>query len=150
MRSFITGQRLLEWETAAESEAASRRTPVDRYLALSPLVAVVVAILVFLHRSQSLLIALPILLLWGFASAITSWLNSSPQQTKPKLTTEEDTFLRQLALKTWRYFYQYGGAGHNYLIPDNGEEAELLEAAREAPTNFVLLLKARHAASTFG
>jgi cyclic beta-1,2-glucan synthetase len=150
VRSFITGQRLLEWETAAESEAANRRTPVDRYLALSPLVAIVVAILVFLHRPQSLLIALPILILWGFASAITSWLNSSPQQTKPKLTTEEDTFLRQLALKTWRYFYQYGGASHNYLIPDNVEEAELFEAARVSPTNFGLLLNARQAASTFG
>jgi cyclic beta-1,2-glucan glucanotransferase len=150
VRSFITGQRLLEWETAAESEAASRRTPVDRYLALSPLVAVVVAILVFLHRPQSLLIALPILLLWGFASAITTWLNSSPQQTKPKLTTEEDVFLRQLALRTWRYFYQYGGASHNYLIPDNVEEAELFEAARVSPTNYGLLLNARQAASTFG
>ncbi len=150
VRSFITGQRLLEWETAAESEAASRRTPVDRYLALTPLVALVVGVLVFLRRPQSLLVALPILVLWGFASAITAWLNSSPQQTRPQLTAEEDTFLRQLALKTWRFFYQFGGAGHNYLIPDNVEEAGLFEAARVSPTNFGLLLNARQAASKFG
>ena len=150
VRSFITGQRLLEWETAAESEAASRRTPVDRYLALTPLVALVVAVLVFLRHPQSLLVALPILVLWGFASAITAWLNSSPQQTRPQLTAEEDTFLRQLALKTWRFFYQFGGASHNYLIPDNVEEAGLFEAARVSPTNFGLLLNARQAASKFG
>ena len=43
VRSFITGQRLLEWETAAEAEAAGKkRTPVDRYLAMSPLVALIV------------------------------------------------------------------------------------------------------------
>jgi cyclic beta-1,2-glucan synthetase len=151
VRSFITGQRLLEWETAAEAEASgTQRTPVDRYLALSPLVAVVVGVLIFLRHPESLLVALPILLLWAFAGAITAWLNNSPQQTKPKLTPEEDIFLRQLALKTWRFFYQFGGESHNYLIPDNVEEDGLFEAARVSPTNFGLLLNARQAASTFG
>ena len=42
VRRFITGERLLEWETAAQAEYRSdeARTPVDRYLALTPLVAV--------------------------------------------------------------------------------------------------------------
>jgi len=150
VRSFITGQRLLEWETAAESEAANRRTPVDRYLALTPLVALAVAVLVYVRRPVELLVAAPILLLWGFAGGITAWLNSSPQQVKPKLTSEEDTFLRQLALKTWRFFNQFGGASHNYLIPDNVEEEGVFEAARVSPTNFGLLLNARQAANTFG
>ncbi len=150
VRSFITGQRLLEWETAAESEAASRRTPVDRYLAITPLVALVVAALVFLHHRQSLVVAAPILLLWACAGLITSWLNNAPRQEKPKLSLEEDTFLRQLALKTWRFFHQYGGESHNFLIPDNVEEDGLFEAARVSPTNFGLLLNARQAANTFG
>jgi hypothetical protein len=151
VRSFITGQRLLEWETAAEAESnRQRRTPVDRYLAVTPLVAVVVGVIVFLRRPESLLVALPILALWGFAGLITAWLNSSPQQTKPKLTTEEDTFLRHLALRTWRYFNQFGGESHNYLIPDNVEEEGLFEAARVSPTNYGLLLNARQAATTFG
>jgi cyclic beta-1,2-glucan synthetase len=151
VRSFITGQRLLEWETAAEAESnKQRRTPVDRYLAVTPLVAVVVGVIVFLRHPESLLVALPILILWGFAGLITAWLNSSPQQTRPRLTTEEDTFLRQLALRTWRYFNQFGGESHNYLIPDNVEEEGLFEAARVSPTNFGLLLNARQAATTFG
>ena len=151
VRSFITGQRLLEWETAAEAEASAKsRTPVDRYLALTPLVALVVGVLVFLRHPESLLVALPILILWAFAGGITAWLNNPPQQTRPKLTEEEDTFLRQLALKTWRYFNQFGGESHNYLIPDNVEEEGLFEAARVSPTNFGLLLNARQAASTFG
>ncbi len=151
VRSFITGQRLLEWETAAEAEAnTNRRTPVDRYLALSPLVALAVAALVFLDHPRSLLVASPILILWGFAPVITAWLNKSPQQTRPLLSTEDDTFLRQLALSTWRYFNQFGGEGHHYLIPDNVEEDGLFEAARVSPTNFGLLLNARQAANTFG
>ena len=41
VRVFVTGERLLEWETAAQAETkSSRRTPVDQYLALSPLVAI--------------------------------------------------------------------------------------------------------------
>src|SRR3984885_14571157 len=151
VRSFITGQRLLEWETAAESEAsAKRRTPVDRYLAVSPLVALIVGAVVFLYHPQSVLVAMPILLLWAFASGITGWLNNPPQQTRPKLTQEENTFLRQLALKTWRYFNQFGGESHNYMVPDNVEEEGLFEAARVSPTNYGLLLNARQAAVTFG
>ena len=151
VRSFITGQRLLEWETAAEAEASAKsRTPVDRYLAVSPLVALIVGVVVFLYHPQSVLVALPILLLWAFASGITAWLNNPPQQTRPKLTQEENTFLRQLALKTWRYFNQFGGESHNYMVPDNVEEEGLFEAARVSPTNYGLLLNARQAAVTFG
>ena len=69
---------------------------------MTPLVALVVGVLVFLRHPESLLVALPILILWAFAGVITAWLNNPPQQTRPKLTEEEDTFLRQLALRTWR------------------------------------------------
>ena len=151
VRSFITGQRLLEWETAAEAEAAGKkRTPVDRYLAMSPLVALIVGVLVFLRHPESVFVALPILILWALAGGITAWLNNPPQRTRAELTAEEDTFLRQLALRTWRYFNQFGGESHNYLIPDNVEEEGLFEAGRVSPTNFGLLLNARQAASTFG
>jgi cyclic beta-1,2-glucan synthetase len=151
VRSFITGQRLLEWETAAESESKDRRrTPVDRYLAATPLVSVVVGLIIFLERPESLLVALPILVLWAFASGITAWLNAPPEQTKPQLTVDEDRLVRHLALRTWRFFYQFGGPSHNYLIPDNVEEEGLFEAARVSPTNFGLLLNARQAAVTFG
>jgi cyclic beta-1,2-glucan synthetase len=151
VRTFFTGQRLLEWETAAEAESSAKsRTPVDRYLTLTPLVALIVGVLVFLHHRESFYVALPILILWFCARSLTTWLNSPPQQAQPQLNPEEDMFLRQLALKTWRYFYQFGGESHNYLIPDNVEEEGLFEAARVSPTNFGLLLNARQAAVTFG
>ena len=89
---FITGQRLLEWETAAEAESGSRRTPVDRYLAVTPLVSVVVGVLVFLRHPESLLVALPILILWAFAGGITAWLNNPPTADRSQSSpSEEDT-----------------------------------------------------------
>jgi hypothetical protein len=53
-------------------------------------------------------------------------------------------------LRIWRYFSQFGGENHNYLIPDNVEEEDLKEAARVSPTNIGLLLNARQAACEFG
>ena len=151
VRRFITGQRLLEWETAAEAESASRRTtPVDRYLAIIPLSTIILAVIILAFDPKSLAVAAPILLLWGFSGSIILWLNHAPREQQRQLTRDEVTFLRQHAARIWRYFYQFGGADHNYLVPDNVEEEGLFEAARVSPTNLGLLLNARQAACEFG
>lgn len=151
VRRFITGQRLLEWETAAEAEnTAQRTTPVDRYLAITPIFAMILAVVILAVSPKTLVIAAPVLLLWGFSGGITYWLNQPPREQKQRLSADEDTFLRQHALRIWRYFYQFGGKSHNYLIPDNVEEEGLFEAARVSPTNLGLLLNARQAACEFG
>ncbi len=150
IRRFITGQRLLEWETAAEAEAGKRVTPVDRYLTASPLFALVIGGLVYWHGKHAFFIALPVLLLWGCASLITAWLNKPAREETAALGEKDCVFLREHALRIWRYFYEFGGAQHNYLIPDNVEEANLFEAARVSPTNLGLLLNARQAAVEFG
>ncbi len=151
VRRFITGQRLLEWETAAEAESnKSKVTPVDRYLAATPLVALLVGVLVALFNTHAIFVALPILILWILEKPVTSWLNSPPRELSLHFEAGQDRFMHLLALRTWRFFYQYGGESHNYLIPDNVEEDKLFEAARVSPTNYGLLLNARQAAVTFG
>ncbi len=151
VRRFITGQRLLEWETAAEAEGPSRRTtPVDRYLAIIPLSTIILAVIILAVDVKSLTVAAPVLLLWGFSGSIILWLNHAPREQQRRITAEEDTFLRQHAARIWRYFYQFGGKNHNYLIPDNVEEEGWFEAARVSPTNLGLLLNARQAACEFG
>ncbi|HEX2918318.1 MAG TPA: glycosyl transferase, partial [Edaphobacter sp.] len=83
IRRFVTGERLLEWETAAEAESQTRRTtPVDRYLAMMPLLSVIIAIALFFRRSESLLIASPMLLGWCMATVLTAWLNRPPRKRK--------------------------------------------------------------------
>jgi hypothetical protein len=155
VRRFITGQRLLEWETAAESEARSKRnTPADRYLVLSPIVACAVALLVYFvnprHHHYALMVAAPVLVLWGIAPAVTAWLNAQPREEHKRLDSAGEAFLLCHALRIWRYFHQFGGARHNYLIPDNVEEKALYEAPRVSPTNVGLLLNARQAACQLG
>lgn len=151
IRRFVTGQRLLEWETAAEAETSKGKvTPVDRYLAATTAFAVAVAIVIAITDLRSLPVAAPILILWGFANGIILWLNRPPREERRQLDAREEVFLREHALRIWRFFHEFGGARHNYLIPDNVEEDHLFEAARVSPTNFGLLLNARQAAVKFG
>jgi cyclic beta-1,2-glucan synthetase len=155
VRQFITGQRLLEWETAAEAEVQSKRnTPADRYLVLTPVVAFATAVLVYFlnprHHHNALFVAAPILLLWSVAPLVTAWLNAPPAEQHKRLTPAGESFLLSHALRIWRYFHQFGAERHNYLIPDNVEEDGLYEAARVSPTNVGLLLNARQAACDLG
>ncbi|MGA7523506.1 MAG: glucoamylase family protein [Acidobacteriaceae bacterium] len=151
VRRMVTGQRLLEWETAAEAEASQRRTSaVDRYLTLTPLVSAIIALVLAVFHPFALIPAAPILILWGFERDVTAWLNKPPREPRQQLHREDDLFLREYALRVWRFFFEFGGARHNYLIPDNVEEDGLFEAARVSPTNLGLLFNARQAACEFG
>ena len=153
VRRFVTGERLLEWETAAQAESKSaKRTPVDRYLALTPLVAIGLGVLVYFvaAHKDAIFFAAPILLLWALASAVTAWLNNPPKEQSQYLSSSDKAYLQTHALRIWRYFNQFGTEKHNYLIPDNVEEDELFEAARVSPTNIGMLLNARQAACEFG
>lgn len=153
VRRFVTGERLLEWETAAQAEShASKVTPVDRYLALMPLIVCILALAVYLLAPShfAFLVAAPMLFLWCMATVLTAWLNRPPSIQREPLSPGDKEFLRSHALRIWRYFHEFGGERHNYLIPDNVEEAGLFEAARVSPTNVGLLLNARQAACEFG
>jgi cyclic beta-1,2-glucan synthetase len=81
---------------------------------------------------------------------VTVWLNKPPREERQRLGPAEEVFLLAHALRIWRYFHQFGGERHNYLIPDNVEEDGLYEAARVSPTNLGLLLNARQAACELG
>ena len=153
VRVFVTGERLLEWETAAQSETkTSKRTPVDSYLALSSLVAIGLAFLVYFtaRNNEAIYVAAPILVLWALANIVTAWLNQPPQEQQQRLSTNDRAYLMGHALRIWRYFHQFGAERHNYLIPDNVEEEGLFEAARVSPTNLGLLLNARQGACELG
>ena len=153
VRRFVTGKRLLEWETAAEAEASiksKKRTPVDTYLAVTPLIAILLAAIIWAFNWGALHIALPILVLWGFTGSITAWLNAPPREQHARIQPQDETFLIQQALRIWRFYAEFSSEKHNYLIPDNVEEAELYEAPRVSTTNIGMLLNARQAAADFG
>ena len=150
VRRFVTGKRLLEWETAAQSEAGRKKTSLDRYLQLSPLVSIAVALLLLLANRRGLIVAAPILILWACAPAIAAWLNSQPRREAGPLAAADRIFLEEQALSIWRYFSEFGGPENHWLIPDNVEEKDLYQVRKLSPTNLGMLFNTRQAALELG
>ncbi|HXJ91677.1 MAG TPA: glucoamylase family protein [Terriglobia bacterium] len=149
-RLTVSHRRLLEWETAAESEIESaKRTPVDVYLKWTPYLAILIAAALAVYRPHALPSAAPILALWFFARPFSRWLDRPFRAGPPALTREEELFLRGLALRTWRYFRVFCSRRDHGLIPDNVREDGAVDH-RLSPSNLGLLLNAQYAAYDLG
>jgi cyclic beta-1,2-glucan synthetase len=150
VRRLITGQRLLEWETAAEAELTIRSSRTDRYLSWMPFLAIALGVLIWLTHRQATLVAAPILLLWAVSSSFALWLNGLPIERAPNLNSDDLRFLRRSALHIWRYFYEFSTEEHNWLVPDNIQDIPYRVTATVSPTNLGLLLNARQVANELG
>jgi hypothetical protein len=149
VRQLVTRKRLLEWETAAEAEAAERRSTVDRYLDWCPYLALLIAAIVALRAPKELPAAAPIIALWFAARPLSAWLNRAPSSKRKDLSPADERMLRQTALRTWRFFSEHSVPTNNWLIPDSVRE-EGARADRISPTNLGFLLNARISAVLFG
>lgn len=149
-RRLLSGKRLLEWETAAQAESSKSRTRVDRYLQMSPMIALGIGVVLGLIHIRSLTAAAPVLILWGLAPVVAGWLNASPKQTEGPLPEGDRAFLEEQAFYTWRYFLDFGGEENHWLIPDNVEEKGMHQVRKLSPTNLGMLLNARQAAYELG
>ena len=149
-RSFFSGRRMLEWETAAQSESNKTRNSLDIYLQLSPVIALILAASLAWHDVHGLLYAGPIFFLWLIAPFAAAWLNSSPRPAERSLTASDRGFLERQALYLWRFYSEFGGPENHWLIPDNVEEKDLLQVRKLSPTNLGMLLNARQAACELG
>ncbi len=151
VRRTITRRGLLEWETAAEAEhRSSKTTPVDSYLNWVPILALGIGVLVWSIRPAALPFAVPILLLWACSKPVASWLNRPSITPASEASARDKLLLREVALRTWRYFEEFSTAEHHWLIPDNIQQEPPSLAARLSPTNLGLLLNARQVACEFG
>lgn len=149
-RVFVTRQRLLEWETAAESHSASGpKRPADVYLDWSPAMALVLAAMLAVIRPSSLPAAAPVLLLWSCARPLASWLSRATGTAAVDISPEDDAWLRTQAWRMWRYFREFSTAGRNALVPDHVCESGIV-AERLSPTNLGFLLNARIVAVHMG
>jgi cyclic beta-1,2-glucan synthetase len=151
VRVNFSHKHLLEWEAAADAESAVRRSHViDGYLHLSSLLSLALGIAIcFLHPS-SLPAALPFLLTWFLLPGISRWLDGQKKTGKADLSAGDEVMLRNLALRTWRFFREFSTAEENWLIPDIVRETPRLIAHRISPTNLGLLLNVRLAAHDLG
>jgi cyclic beta-1,2-glucan synthetase len=107
-------------------------------------------LLIWIERPQSLVAALPILILWAGSKLIALWLNDLPIESMRQIKPRDLCMLRRSALHIWRYFAEFSNEDQNWLVPDNVEDEPRKLAVAVSPTNVGLLLNARQVANEFG
>jgi len=151
VRRFITRQRLLQWETAAEAELAeNKHSTLDIYLSWTPALVLAVFVLLWFVNRASILAAMPILILWAISKPFSVWLDRPPRAPRKQLSDSDRWLLRLTALRTWRYFAEFSNPQQHWLIPDNVQEQDRKIAPRVSTTNLGLLLNARQVACNLG
>ena len=150
IRMKFTHKRLLQWETAADAEVGKVDSLVDVYLKWSPMVSLAIATLIFVARPDSLKAALPVLILWALSNSISKWLNQPQRAGESRIDPKDRAFIRNVALRTWRFFREFSTPEDNWLVPDIVQQTPPLVAHRVSTTNLGLLLNARLAALDFG
>ncbi len=135
LRVFVTRRKLLEWETAAQAEAASRpKATVDLYLEWTPWIAIGIGLALWRVRPQALPFAAPLLTLWIVSRVFSSWLNRRPREGHSRLSKADMQLIRESADRIWRFFHDWSTSTTNWLIPDSVREDGSVDL-RLSPTN---------------
>lgn len=139
-RLLVSRQYLLEWQTV-ELSLLTSAAHVD---------AVRLEFLIISASSVTFLLALtarqiawdsswtPFLLLWASSPLLLHWIGLQRRALKrlEHIDTDDQRYLRRVARETWRFFDDLVGPEHNWLPPDNAQEALRVEVAeRTSPTN---------------
>jgi cyclic beta-1,2-glucan synthetase len=150
IRMKFTHKRLLQWETAADAEVGTGESLVDTYLRWTPILAAAIGVLIFAFRPGALRSALPILVLWASSNWICKWLNLPQRSGETRISADDRSLIRNMALRTWRFFREFSTPDQNWLIPDIVQQEPPIVAHRLSTTNLGLLLNSRQAAVDFG
>jgi cyclic beta-1,2-glucan synthetase len=152
-RLVVSHDRLLEWETAAASEARGGHPRLRVFcigMIASPCLALACTVLVTAVALPALPVAAPILALWIVAPAVAFVLSRPVVKRRRELTPSDRAFLRDTAQKTWRFFDTFMGTADHALPPDNVQVVpDLRVAHRTSPTNIGMSLLATLAAHDF-
>ncbi|MFN0101070.1 MAG: GH36-type glycosyl hydrolase domain-containing protein [Bryobacteraceae bacterium] len=154
-RLAISKRHLLEWQTA-EMAFHAARLQLDPFRAHFFLIcAVTTAFMLALALRGNLWHPAwaPYLVLWVVAPAVQHWirLQRFSLRKAERVEVNDQRFLRRIARETWRYFDDLVGPDHNWLPPDNSQEALRVEVAeRTSPTNIGLWLMSAVSARDLG
>ncbi len=154
-RKLVSGKRLLEWVTAAESDRNSSGS-LSQYvksMAVSPIAAAAIGLIVWFYYPGKIEEAAPLLIVW-LAAPLIAYRTSLEIQERPpaeEVSAADRKSLRLYARRTWRYFEEFVGENGHWLPPDNFQEDPVPVAAhRTSPTNIGMLLLSTLAARDLG
>jgi cyclic beta-1,2-glucan synthetase len=152
-RLFVSHRRLMEWLPAAD---AGSRAPTDLmgvWLRMrgGQLAILGTAGLAILLAPAILPLALPLTLFWLSAPVWVCLISRPRRQRELALSPPDQLYLRDIALRTWKFFEKTAGPEDNWLPPDNLQiDPPNGPAHRTSPTNIGFLLAATVSARDFG
>ncbi len=133
-RLYATKRRLLEWETAAQSDRG--KNTLRSYAKAMPLPV----LLGFACLFSPLIIGKSAGLLWLF-SPLCLWALGQEKKPPKALEQRERDYLLSRAGEIWRWFERFCNSENHYLPPDNLQELPAVGLAhRTSPTNIGLML----------
>lgn len=152
-RKAISRRRLLEWTTASEAERRSRTGifgTIQR-MWIAPFAAIATGALVILYVPAAMVAADIVLVLWLISPMVAHALSMPRDVLTLELSDQQQSYLRMLARRQWRFFEAIVTAEHNHLPPDNYQELPVERvASRTSPTNIGLYLLSSLSAYDFG
>ena len=153
-RINISKKNLLEWTTAAETEA---KTLSKKALSLNIIIPTEIFViitsisLILSNNIQTNYGAIPFLLLWFLFPQISQTISKIRFSKQYTLNEKEELSTRQLARRTWAFFETFVTQKDNWLVPDNyQEDPRPAIAHRTSPTNIGVLLLSTASAYDFG
>jgi cellobiose phosphorylase len=152
-RMLISHRRRLQWNPYAEQARNGSPGLLSslRSMWMAPAIALATATYLVMARPIALALAGSVLVMWLAAPGITWYLSRPLARPEPRLTDEQQAFLRKLARRTWAFFETILGPEDNWLPPDNVQELPGPTVAhRTSPTNMGLALLANLTAYDFG
>lgn len=123
-RMFISKKHLLEWVTAADAEKmlGSDLLTFVKGMWISPLTGFALMLVSYLYFIDNFAIAISLFFIWLISPAI-AWIISMPLKEESKMHNQNDEmFIKDVARRTWEFFYKYMNSENNYMPPDNYQE----------------------------
>ncbi|MBC7548346.1 MAG: hypothetical protein H7224_06855, partial [Polaromonas sp.] len=149
-RMCVSHRQLLQWTTAAQSQATARYTLITfihQHRSTSVLAFLLAAAALFSPHPWA---GVGLFLLWALAP-VSAWWVSMPAAPENPLSATQQDYLQTLARQTWSFFEACVGEADHFLPPDNLQlEPERMVAHRTSPTNIGLYLLSVACAKQFG
>lgn len=144
-RMAVSHKKLLQWETAAQTDAR-RASLGDHARAMLPVLPLGLGTMLF----STAVIGRAAGLMW-LLSPLTAWALSLPAAKEKTPSPADREYLRAAAADTWKYFSALCTREDNYFPPDNWQSSPARGAAHSvSPTNLGLAMAAAVAACDLG
>ena len=143
-RLLISKKHLLEWMTSEEAEKNSKNDIISNYKMMISNVLFGASSVVYSLEIDNI-IGIMLGIIWIIAPLIMYYISNEIRETKPKekLSMEEIGYIREVAKRTFNFFYDNITKENNYLIPDNyQEDRKNVYVDRTSSTNIGLSIMA--------